>query len=429
MTVQVNLDQTRLGEGDVLYYDAIGLRITSVADPKAVDYKAWIQDAGINTKIERATLGNAFPQVVGAYKLWNEGNQGRGVTIAILDSGMIKNADLSGPHKKNVNFLSGERNSTDGNGHGTFVAGIVAGTGKASKGIYVGMAPDANLLNVRVSNETGGATEADVVAGLQWVYENRAKFNIRVVNLSLNSSVEGPYHTSPLNAAVEVLWFNGVVVVVSSGNKGTNTQYAPANDPFVITVGATDDRGTVDMSDDVVAGYSSYGLTEAGLAKPELVAPGTNIVGLLPSNTELEIGRRHPRNRVSFDYFKMSGTSMSAPVVTGAIALLLAREPNLTPDQVKFRLMATANKNWPGYDAQKAGAGYLDIYAAVHTPTTDSANTGQLASQMLGAGNGPTTWGSAMWNSVMWNTVMWNTVMWNTVMWNTVMWNSDYWNN
>jgi serine protease AprX len=134
------------------------------------------------------------------------------------------------------------------------------------------------------------------------------------------------------------------------------------------------------------------------------------------------MGIAHGENRQDDNYFRMSGTSMAAPIVSGIVALLLEREPNLTPDQVKFRLMATANKTWPGYDAQKGGAGYADAYAAVHTPTTASANTGQVPSQLLWVG------GQAVaWNSVMWNTVMWNTVMWNTVMWNSVMWNSDYW--
>lgn len=125
----------------------------------------------------------------------------------------------------------------------------------------------------------------------------------------------------------------------------------------MITVGAADDRGTASIQDDVVTSFSACGITEAGTAKPELVAPGRNIVGLLPENDLLTISRDRPKNRIDRNYFRMSGTSMSAPIVSGAIALLLQDEPNLTPDQVKFRLMATANRNWPGYSPTTAGTG------------------------------------------------------------------------
>ncbi len=129
--------------------------------------------------------------------------------------------------------------------------------------------------------------------------------------------------------------------------------YPPANDPFVITVGATDDRDTLTTSDDQVATFSAYGTTEDGFTKPDLVAPGRNIVGLLPMTDELNMGKEHRGNHVGTTYFRMSGTSVSAPMVSGAVALLLQDEPELNPDQVKYRLMATADKNWPGYTADR----------------------------------------------------------------------------
>jgi serine protease AprX len=225
------------------------------------------------------------------------------------------------------------------------------------------------------------------------------------------------------------LWFNGIVVVVSAGNNGTATLYPPANDPFVITVGATDDLGTPGLSDDQMATFSAYGVTESGFAKPDLVAPGRNIIGFLPENGKLTIGRLHPANRVNQHYFRMSGTSMAAPMVSGAVALLLQDEPGLNPDQVKYRLKATAVKaaGWPAYNTAKAGAGYLDVFAAVHGTSQQSANTGQTASQLLWTGSEPITWGSVSWNSVSWNSVSWNSVSWNSVSWNSVSWNSDYW--
>jgi serine protease AprX len=316
-------------------------------------------------------------------------------------------------------------------GHGTHVAGIIAGSGAASNGLYRGIAPDASLVNVKVSNELGMTYESDMVDGLQWIYNNKATYNIRVVNISMNSTVAQSYHTSPLDAAVEILWFNGIVVVVSAGNNGTSagpsTLYPPANDPFVITVGATEDYGTPSINDDAVAVFSAYGTTGDGFVKPDLVAPGRSLISLLASTSATGY-LNHPLHRQADNfYFRMSGTSMSAPVVTGAVALLLQDEPNLTPDQVKYRLMATANKTWSGYSSAKAGAGYLDVYAAVNGTTTQSTNTGILASQLLSTGSEPITWGSVGWNSVGWNTVGWNTVGWNTVGWNTVGWNTAIW--
>ena len=306
------------------------------------------------------------------------------------------------------------------------VAGIIGGNGSRSNGAYIGVAPMVNLINVKVSDDQGTATAVNVVQGLQWINDHKANYNIKVVNLSLNSAVAASYKTDPIDAAVEILWFNKVVVVVSSGNLGKNALYPPANDPFVITVGATDDRGTGSITDDVVASYSGSGNTTDSISKPDLVAPGTNVVGLM-ANPNSVLALAHPANVVDGIYFRMSGTSMAAPMVSAAAALLLQDEPNLTPDQVKYRLMATANKSWSGYDATKAGAGYLDIYAAVKGTTTASSNTGIMASQLLWTGSQPINWDSVNWNSVNWNSVNWNSVNWNSVNWNSVNWNSDVW--
>jgi serine protease AprX len=277
------------------------------------------------------------------------------------------------------------------------------------------------------------------VAGLQWVLENKNNYNIRVVNMSMNSSVAESYKTSPLDAAVEILWFNGIVVVVSAGNAGSGVINPPANDPFVITVGAVDDKGTKSISDDSVPSFSAYGKTQDNFSKPDLVAPGVNIVAKVV-NENMGLAGAHPNNRITTDaqYFRMSGTSMAAPMVSGAVALLLQKEPGLTPDQVKYRLTSTANKSWAGYNANKAGAGYLDINAAVKSSSKNSANTGKTASTLLTTGpepiNSSVSWNSVSWNSVSWNSVSWNSVSWNSVAsnsvsWNSVSWNSDFWGN
>ena len=346
---------------------------------------------------------------------------GQGVTVAVVDSGIATmHPDfMTGANSRVIASAKFGNNliTEDVYGHGTHVAGIIGGSGSASSGKYRGVAPGINLVNIKTSDETGMTYESSVVNGLQWIYNNRNTYHIRVVNISMNSTVAQSYHASPLDAAAEILWFNGIVVVVSAGNNGTGAGsvpiYPPANDPFVITVGATEDQGTPALSDDAMAVFSAYGPTEDGVVKPDLVAPGRNVVaplgGLL--NT---IFNAHPLNRVDNSYFRMSGTSMSAPMVAGAVALLVQDEPGLTPDQVKYRLKATANTAWPGYDAASAGAGYLDAYAAVQGTTTQSANTGLAVSQLLATGADPIN-SAVNWNSVNWNSVNWNSVNWNSV--------------
>lgn len=388
-------------------------------------------DGGLDCSqcIDIGNLTNTYIRTVGADRVWNAPGylQGQGVTVAVIDSGFANNADFQvygGGNSRvitSTNVATGTVGTIDGYGHGTFVVGIIGGSGNGSNGARIGVAPGVNLINVKVADSNGMSYASDLVDGLQWIYDNRAAYNIKVVNISMNSTITESYHTSPIDAAVEILWFNGVVVVVSAGNNGAGALYPPANDPFVITVGATDDVGTANLNDDVVASFSAYGTTEAGFAKPDLVAPGRNILSLLAS-TNAGIYVNHPDNRVDSYMFRMSGTSMSAPMVSGAVALLLQDEPNLNPDQVKYRLMATANKSWPGYDAAKAGAGYLDIYAAVNGTTTQTANTGVAASNMLTTGTDPINWGSVQWGSVQWGSVQWGSVQWGSV-----QWGSDYW--
>ena len=307
--------------------------------------------------------------------------------MAIVDSGVNPQDDLSSQDNRvvaSVQFNNGSIPSVnDSYGHGTHVAGIVAGDGSDSNGMYIGVAPRANIINVKVSDDQGSGTASNLVSGLQWIYDNKDQYNIKVVNISLNNAVVSSYNTNPIDAAAEILWFNRVVVVVSAGNAGAQgALYPPANDPFVITVGATDDRGTSSISDDTIAPFSAYGSTSDGVAKPDLVAPGTNIVSLMASANS-GLATAHPNNVVNQFYFRMSGTSMSAPMVSGAAALLLQDEPNLSPDQVKYRLKSTAH---PFDIALRAGAGYLDVNAAIHGNSTQSANTARRQAVSCGRG-------------------------------------------
>jgi serine protease AprX len=372
---------------------------------------------------------NTYLGTLGVQQVWNMGWNGSGIGVAVIDSGISPNQDT--PVSRSMSFNPNATSVNDFYGHGTHVAGIIAGDGDLSGGLFKGIAPGVNLISLRVSDDTGMASEADVVAAIQWVYNNKAAFNIRVVNISLNSTVEQSYHTSPLAAAVEILWFNGVVVVVSSGNANDNWNYAntaPANDPFVITVGAADEKATTNYSDDSIATYTAWTITADGHLKPEIFAPGSNIISVLSPHSDWDVIA--PDRVLYSSYFRLSGTSMAAPMVTGAVALLLQDEPSLTPDQVKYRLLNATTRQLSIYVKAIRTTyyfPYLDVYATVTGTTTASSNTGLTASQLLWSGSEPITWSSVAWNSVAWNSVAWNSVAWNSVAWNSVAWNSAYW--
>jgi len=384
--------------------------------------------------IETGNLLNAYIWAIGADDVWAEGYQGSGVTVAVVDSGIRstfkgKNSDLNYSDSNRSRVLHSESFSTDstnvhdGFGHGTHVAGIIGGNGALSDGTYIGVAPRVNLLNIKVSDAYGAGYESDVVAALQWIYEHEDEYSIRVVNISLNSSVPQSYHTSPLDAAVEILWFNGIVVVVSAGNNAVDHNgilYPPANDPFVITVGAIDDRGTFDTEDDLLAPFSAQGKTEDGFFKPDLVAPGTNIISL-SAGRSARLAREHWDHQVDKYYFRMSGTSMASAVTSGAVALLLQAQPELNPDQVKYRLMHTA------LHLPHSRARYLNIYKAVQENSTQTEHTGQVPSELLWTGSDPPAWDSVHWDSVHWDSVHWDSVHWDSVHWDSVHRDSAYW--
>jgi serine protease AprX len=286
---------------------------------------------------------------------------------------------------------------------------------------------------VRVNDAQGQATVADVIAGLEWIYTNSATYNIRVVNMSLNSNIVESYHDSALDAAVELLWFKGIVVVVSAGNNGDDGKlYPPANDPFVITVGATDDKGTPSALDDKIAPFSARGTTEAGTSKPEIMAPGVNIVSLMCAGCTMNTtyAQYKASGFTGADrYFRASGTSMSAAIVSGAVALMLQRTPSLDPDQVKQILISTG---WNG-PFNYSDPRYLQIAWAVTSAPVGRANTGILVSRAIdlvgnkkdlvwdsakmGWGSAKMGWGSALWTSSTLSTSMTHTMSTMSVNW------------
>ncbi len=260
---------------------------TSVVTVAPVDDGTTITTTTISTTQNTATTSlatttsvsgflslNAYRYAIKATRLSLEHLQGQGITVAVVDSGISANqpdlADSAGNSRviASVDFSQEDTSQNDSYGHGTHVAGIIGGNGAKLRGIFVGVAPKVHFVDVKVTDAEGKGNESNVISGLQWIYDNKSQYNIQVVNLSLNSSSPQPYQTSPLDAALEVLWFNQIVVVVSAGNNGTGENngilYPPANDPFVITVGAVNDQHTLSTRDDVLASFSAFGTTEFG---------------------------------------------------------------------------------------------------------------------------------------------------------------------
>jgi serine protease AprX len=280
---------------------------------------------------------------------------GRGVGVAVIDTGIAGDlpdfrrsaADRRSRVIANAVTNPCAREATDNYGHGTHVAGLIAGNSlnlrkeDPAYGRYMGIAPEANLVSVKVSDEDGGTTVLDVIYGLQFAVDHKDEYGIRVINLSLSSTVAESYKTDPLDAAVEQAWMQGIVVVAAAGNEGGSghaVDYAPANDPYVITAGAVDDRGTKAVTDDKLASWSSRGTTQDGFAKPNVLAPGASLTSTMAPGSDLWNECKDCIE--NYRYFTMGGTSMSSAVVSGIVALLVEEHPEWTPNQVKGALQS-----------------------------------------------------------------------------------------
>src|SRR5919112_2790313 len=278
--------------------------------------------------------------------------------IAIVDSGVQARSDFGGRLVASVNLCSlcTDGSSADQEGHGTMVAGIAAGSGA-----YAGGAQNAPIVSIKTANGDGQSRTTDVIAAADWIVQNAKKYNIRVANFSLAGATDTSIRFDPLDRAVEALWLNGIVVVAAAGNHGqggpVSMSYAPGNDPFVITVGALDQNGSSDPYHDTGPSWSAYGKTMDGFSKPDLSAPGRYMVA--PTPMDSSIAKTVPDRIVSDGYIWMSGTSFSAPVVSGAAAQILARHPAFTPDQVKGALMLSANY-LPNVGGNAGGLGEID---------------------------------------------------------------------
>jgi serine protease AprX len=299
--------------------------------------------------VSPAQLQSTYDQTLGVTPLWHFGVTGTGVGVAVIDTGVDGNLpDFSAADGHSRVIVSAVDNAsaataTDGYGHGTDVAGIIGGNGDNRPGSdplhgqYVGVAPNANLISIKVSDETGATTVLDVIYGLQFAVEHQAQYNIRVVNLSLDTTTPQSYKTDPLDAAVEAAWMHGLVVVVAAGNRGNTpgaVQYSPANDPYVITVGGVDENGSSNPAGDAIASWSSLGTTQDGFTKPDVYAPGAHIVSVLAPGSVFSTSCPTCVSG-NGQYIQTSGTSMASPMIAGLAADLLQIHPNWTPDQIK----------------------------------------------------------------------------------------------
>ncbi len=363
---------------------------------------------------------------------------GTAPTIAVVDSGIQTNrADFGNRVLASVSFSTLPDNSAgDGRGHGTFVAGIAAGGAEG----YTGATPQSNLVSLDVMDDHGVARTSDVIAACQWILANKAKYNIRIANLSLHSATKSNFYRDPLDRAVEKLWFGGVVVVAAAGNYGSasgpsGVPYAPGNDPFVITVGAVDIGGTKNRNDDVNAPWSAYGRTLDGFMKPDLAAPGRYMVGPVPVGSSLTIER--PDKVVTPGYIQLSGTSFAAPIVAGAAAQILAKHPEFTPDQVKGALMV-ATKPVDDATIGSVGVGELQMGKAALVLRPPNPNralnqfvkpdpTGDPLPAFDAVSWASTAKASVSWDSVSWTDVSWTDASWNVVSWADVSWDSVSW--
>ncbi len=423
-------------------------------------------------------------QMIGAQQLWARGITGKGVGVALIDTGVAPVQGLNGSGQLfNGPDLSFDSQSpvltyNDEYGHGTHMAGIIAGNDtfggstqySGNSNQFTGVAPDARIVNLKVGDENGVVDVSQVLAEIDWVvqHKNDNSLNIRVLNLSFGTDSTQAYTLDPLAFAAEVAWRNGIVVVAAAGNSGgsSNGLANPATDPYLIAVGAADTQGSTSTSDDTVASFSSSG---NGTRNPDVVAPGVHIASLrdpgsvvdtLYSSTGAVTGNAR--------FFRGSGSSQAAAVVSGAAALLLQSHPGASPNQVKYALTASATSlaNQP---ASAQGNGEIDVAAAnrvnvgpgqakqnftqstgtgsleasrgsLHVVSNGAALTGErdilgnafnsasmAAAEASGASWSGGTWNGASWSGASWSGASWSGASWSGASWSGASWSGASW--
>ena len=386
------------------------------------------------------TPSDVFLQQTGAARLASAGDTGQGVTVAVLDTGIDSLPDFSGRLIGGVDLTGANNPFQDSYGHGTFIAGLIAGDGASSNGQYSGEAPGAKLVSIKVAGATGQTDLVTLILGLQWAIAHQSQYGIKVLNISLGFQPTESTVINPLDMAVQAAWASGITVVVSAGNAGpfNGTILSPGDDPLVITVGALDDMASTSAAGDEMTTFSSAGPTSPdGWEKPDLVTSGRSVVSLAaPGST---IYDNYPSARVGSANFVGSGTSFSAAITSGAAALVLADNPGLTPNQVKARLLGTTSAG-PVGNPFVDGHGALNAYAAA---TSGPMNFSQSAVGLLPTLPGATvslsptrpvdTWNKNLWSGMSWSQPpatgwAWNGYAWNATDWTGWAWNGAAWN-
>jgi serine protease AprX len=398
-----------------------------------------------------------------APEMWKKGYTGRGVGVALIDSGVVPVNGLNAPGKvvngPDLSFESQAPNLRymDSFGHGTHMAGIIAGRDNAAvPGAYdkkeyaVGVAPDATIVNIKVADYEGATDVSQILAAIDWViaHRNDEDLNIRVLNLSFGTDGTQNYRYDPLTFAVEAAWRKGIVVVAAAGNSGFGNAKLnnPAYDPFVIAVGAVKAQGTPDTADDTVPEWSSRG---DGTRNPDVVAPGASITSLRAPGSYID--RSNPGAVVHERFFRGSGTSQAAAAVSGAVALVAQQRPSATPDQIKKLLMSTATP-MPIPDSVSQGSGIVNLENLLTAPTPRYKQTWLpatgLGSLRLARGSATLTdhgvaldgdadifgqqWNGAAWAAqsglaASWLGGVWNGKRWSGDCWCSTSWSGDSW--
>ncbi len=420
----------------------------------ALSYPKLLQSVTLDKKVQTTDYQSSqmWSTTSDVTPLWPVVNRRTGIVtvpapqapaIAFIDSG-VNAADTTDFGSRVVATADFCSLCTDGptgadlEGHGTMVAGIAAG----SSSRYPGVAQNAPIVSIRVADANGESMESDVIAACGWIQSHAQQYGIKVVNISMAGAAGTSFRFDPLDQAVEQLWFSGITVVAAAGNFGTGSAVdmsaAPGNDPFIVTVGATDQNGTSTPSDDTVTPWSAFGYTADGFSKPDISAPGRYLIMPVPMGTT--IPTTVPDRVVAPGYMWMSGTSFSAPVVAGAAAQILARHPDWTPDQVKGALMLTANY-LPLASGASAGVGEVDAAAAAKlllAPPNPNVNLDTFVAQNAQTGtpafnqaawadavSSSAAWSSAAWSSAAWASAAWSSAAWASAAWSSAAWSSS----
>ncbi|MFP5326109.1 MAG: S8 family serine peptidase [Acidimicrobiia bacterium] len=412
--------------------------IGGVAAELTPDEQGRVASAGLSVADDRAASvasADGFEPVQEAdlqFAAMNPGGDwgidaGAGVGVALVDTGVTEVEDLRGRVVHGPDFSGSGAPAVDEYGHGTFMAGLIAGDGSQSKGAFrhLGIAPAAHVVSVKVAGADGSTTLSKIIAGIGWVVANADQHAVRVLNLSVAvPTLSASYLADPLSGAVEAAWASGITVVAAAGNDGDNGVASPGRDPWIITVGALDTNGTLTHADDTVPSWSSRG-ADRWSTKPELLAPGVSVISTLaPGST---VAREHPQSIVEDTYFLGSGSSMATALTAGAAAVLTEHHAAATPDDIKAALVRSADP------ISGAIGGAVDLAEADLLQADESWwQRHQVSFNGLGIGlrdrmPWAQAWAGTRWAGTRWAGTRWAGTRWAEEAWTGTRWADEVW--